>query len=158
MRFVLPAMTSRPDDPRIPLASMIFGYGPMLPLVAAAVGCWVLGGGWPFLAIRLAVIWAALILSFIGGVRRGFGFGAERSTVRELVAAASYVAVAGLALVSPRADWAMALLAVGYLVAALFDRRAAVAGDAPLHFARLRPPQLLIGAAGLVGCWAWLIH
>ena len=38
-------------DPRIPAASIVFGYGPMLPLVAAGIGVWVLPGGWPVLAL-----------------------------------------------------------------------------------------------------------
>ena len=62
------------------------------------------------------------------------------------------------ALLAPRPSVALSILIVGYVLAALLDRRAALAGDAPLHFARLRPPQLLLGTAGLAGCWAWLLH
>ncbi|MEH3047531.1 DUF3429 domain-containing protein [Sphingomonas adhaesiva] len=145
-------------SPRIPLDSLVFGFGPMLPLVAAAIGAWTLPGGWPVLAIQLAIVWAALILSFIGGVRRGFGFATPRaSTAVEIAAAVAYVTIAGLALIVSRAAIALALLAAGYALAALLDRRAALAGDAPAHFARLRPPQLLLGCAGLAGCWAWLM-
>lgn len=130
----------------------------MLPLVAAGIGAWVLPGAWPVLAIQLAVIWGALILSFIGGVRRGFGFATPAaSTAIELAAAVAYVTIAGLALVMSRAAISVALLAAGYALAALLDRRAALAGNAPRHFARLRPPQLLLGCAGLAGCWAWLM-
>ena len=145
-------------EPRIPTASIVFGYGPMLPLVAAGVGVWVLPGGWPVLAVQLAVIWGALILSFIGGVRRGFGFATPgASTSVELAAAIAYVTIAGLALVVPRAAIAVALLTAGYALAALLDRRAALSGNAPAHFARLRPPQLLVGCVGLAACWTWLM-
>ncbi len=52
---------------------------------------------------------------------------------------------------------ALMLLIAGYAVAALFDRRAALAGNAPDFFATLRPPQLLASAAGMASCWAWLM-
>lgn len=150
---------TRAADPRVPVPSVIFGYGPMLPMVAAAGGAWLLPPPWPVIAIQLAITWAALILAFIAGVRRGFGFGQERaSTAAELASAVLYVTLAGLALVVGRASAALALLIVGYVAAALLDARAALAGDAPRHFARLRPPQLLLGAAGLAACWAWLLH
>lgn len=146
------------DRNRIPTDSIIFGYGPMLPLVAAGIGAWVLPPAWGVLAVRLAIIWGALILSFIGGVRRGFGFATPRaSTPVEIVAAVVYVTIAGLALLVPFVGTALALLAAGYALAALLDRRAALAGNAPAHFARLRPPQLLLGCAGLVACWAWVM-
>ena len=141
------------DPRRIPTDSLIFGYGPMLPLVAAALATWLLPVPWPQAAARLAVVWGALILSFIGGVRRGFGFATpQASTTAELVAAVAYVTIAGLALLVQPPGRALLLLAAGYVLAALLDRRAALRGDAPRHFARLRPPQLLIGAAGLAAC------
>lgn len=149
---------SNTDRAAIPTDSLIFGYGPMLPLVAAGIGAWVLPEPWPMLAVRLAVIWAALILAFIGGVRRGFGFATPgASTVAELAAAVAYVALAGLALLVPWPHQALLLLVLGYVLAALLDRRAAVRGDAPRHFARLRPPQLLLGAAGLAACLAFVL-
>lgn len=141
----------------IPIDSLVFGFGPMLPLAAAGIGVWTLPGGWPAIAIQCAIIWAALILAFIGGVRRGFGFGRpDASTRAEIVAAMLYFTIAGAALLVPRAAIALSLLAAGFALAALLDRRGAIAGDAPAHFARLRPPQLLIGCAGLAACWAWL--
>lgn len=143
----------------MPLSSFVLGVGPMLPLVAAGIGAWVLPGLWPLLAVQLAIFWAALILAFIGGVRRGFGFGQQRASTRgEIIASAAYLMLAGLGLVMPRPSVGLSLLIIGYVLAALLDRHAALAGDAPLHFARLRPPQLLLGAAGLAGCWAWLLH
>jgi hypothetical protein len=148
-----------PANARIPAISLVLGFGPMLPLAAAGVGVWTLPEPWPLLAVQCAITWAALILVFIGGVRRGFGLGQDRaSTAAEIAAAVAYVTLAGFALVVPRASVALALLIVGYALAALLDTRAASRGDAPRHFARLRPLQLLTGAAGLAACWAWLIH
>jgi hypothetical protein len=148
----------RATDPRVPWASRVFGFGPMLPLVAAALGAWTMSERWGQLAVHLSIIWAALILSFIGGVRRGFGFGQDRaSTPVEVATAAAYLILAGLALVVPYWITSLSLLIVGYALAALLDWRAARRGDAPAHFARLRPPQLLIGVAALVALWAWLL-
>ena len=45
--------------------------------------------------------------------------------------------------------FAFALLISGYATVALFDRAAARSGMAPAHFARLRPPQMLVAIAGL---------
>lgn len=146
-------------DPRVPVTSVVFGFGPMLPLVVAGAGAWVVPSFWALLLVQLAITGAAIILAFIGGVRRGFGFGERRaSTLAEVIAAALYLLLAFAALVAPRPSVALSVLIVGYLSAALLDRRAALAGYAPLHFARLRPSQLLLGAAGLAGCWAWLLH
>lgn len=150
-------MPARADDPRVPANSALLGYGPMLPLVAAALAAWLTTGDLPSIALRLAIIWGALVLAFIAGVRRGFGFGVDRaSTGSEIASSTGYFALAGLALVAPRADLALGLLVFGYLLAAVLDRRAALAGNAPFHFARLRPPQLGIGALALALLWARL--
>ena len=149
---------TRATDPRVPWASVVFGHGPVLPLAAAALGAWALPEPWPLIAVQLAITWAAIILAFIAGARRGFGFGQDRaSTPVEIVTGTAYLTIAGLALVAPRPSVACALLVVGCLLAALLDRRAALAGNAPLHLARLRPPQLTLGALGLAALWAWLL-
>lgn len=146
-----------PDSPAVPLNSRILGFGPMLPLVLAGAGAWVLEGDRALLVIRLAIVWGALILAFIGGVRRGFGFGNPAASTRtEIVAAIAYFTLAGLALLAPQAAIALGLLIVGFALAALLDTRAALHRDAPAHFARLRGPQLALGSLGLAGCIAWL--
>lgn len=152
-------MPARADDPRIRANSAVLGYGPMLPLVAAAVAVWLATGLLPEVALRLAIIWGALVLTFIGGVRRGFGFGLDRaSTPAEIASSTAYFTIAGLALVAPYPDLAVGLLAFGFLLAGWLDRRAALAGNAPAHFARLRPPQMLIGAVALAALWTWLTY
>jgi hypothetical protein len=145
----------RPD---VPADGLILGYGPMLPMVAAGAGAWLLPQPWPVWAVQLGIIWGALVLAFIAGVRRGFGFGyPQASKPVEIAASIAYFTLAGLGLVIARPSMALLVLIVGYVLAALLDRRAALRGDAPAYFATLRPRQLLIGAAGLAGLWAWAI-
>jgi hypothetical protein len=142
------------DGARIPLASLVFGYGPMAPFVAAAFGAWALPSPWPALAARLATIWAGMILVFVAGVRRGFGFGdPQASTVREIAAMLIYFMLGGVSLVVAGFSLLrLALLAqvLGYVVVPVLDRRAAFTGDAPRYFARLRVPQMTIAVAALV--------
>lgn len=145
-----------PRDRHVPLVSLILGYGAMAPLVLAAIGAWVLPRSWPVAAVHLAVIWAALVLAFVGGVRRGFGFATPAAgTAVTTVPGIACFALAGVALVAMPYDWlALGPLAIGFVLVALLDRRAAVRGLAPAHFARLRPPQMLIGAAAIAAMWA----
>jgi uncharacterized membrane protein len=139
----------------IPRNSLIFGYGPMLPLAAAAFGAWLLPPPWPAIATDLAILWGALILAFVAGVRRGFGFGVERVALSTAIGAMlAYFVPAGVALMLFWAKLpvlALALLAMGYALVAALDRHAARRGDAPAHFARLRPPQMGIAVLALAG-------
>lgn len=142
------------DRAPIPLTSLIFGYGPMLPLVVAAAAVWIMPPPWPELAVRLATIWAAAILVFVAGVRRGYGFGAPgASTAVAIGTMLVYFVPGSLALVlqmAGRSAMALGLLILGFALVAIGDRRAAVAGQAPAHFARLRIPQMAIGIAAMI--------
>jgi len=138
----------------IPLDSIIFGYGPMVPLVAAALGAWTLPQPWPTHATGLAIIWGGLILTFVAGVRRGYGFGnAEASKLREIIIMIVYFVPAGLALVCGAiGSWlvALALLSIGFALVIVLDHDGAAKHDVPKHFARLRPPQMAIAVAALL--------
>jgi hypothetical protein len=144
-----------PRDPTIPANSILFGYGPMLPLVAGGAAAWLLPWPWPLWATQATILWGALILVFIAGVRRGFGFGNPgASTAVEIATMLVYFLLALAAIAVPRLPLSLALLVVGYALVAPLDRRAALTGNAPAHFARLRPPQMLVGIAGLVAALA----
>jgi len=150
---------SRADDPRIPLNSIIFGFGPMLPLAFAALGAWLLPPPWPMLAVRLAIIWGAMILIFVAGVRRGFGFGNPRaSTGVEIATMLAYFVPAGLALVVPVGSIALMLLLVGYVLVPVLDTRAARAGNAPAHFAQLRWPQMAIAIVSVAALLLYVVR
>ena len=142
------------DSAAIPLNSIIFGYAPMIPFVAAAIGMWTLPPPWPGIALQLGIIWAGIILVFVAGVRRGFGFGAKRaSTGVEIATMLVYFVPAGAALVAGAAGWfvpALLLLIAGFVAMTILDTIAARHGDAPRHFARLRPPQMSLAILALV--------
>ncbi len=143
------------DDPAerpIPLTSLIFGFGPVLPFPLAAVLAWVLPGPWPMVVTWLAIWWGASILIFLAGVRRGRSFSGDAETPLPPLIAMMWLFVLGAAaLVSPTPLLSLVLLAFGYASIAILDPISARRGDAPPHFARLRPPQMGIALIGLIG-------
>ena len=147
-------LRERDDGGVIPLDSLAFGYGPMLPFVAAVAGAWMLDAPWPGIAIVLAIIWGALVLSFVAGVRRGYGFGNRvASTWAEILSMIAYFVPAGLSLVLvsfAHVTPALWMLIIGFALVILLDRRAARAGDAPAYFSRLRLPQMSIAILSLM--------
>ncbi|MGF7150335.1 hypothetical protein FHS96_003993 [Sphingomonas zeicaulis] len=89
----------------IPATSLVFGFGSMVPLAVAAVGAWTMPPPWPLIAVELGILCAAIILIFVGGVRRGFGFGNPASSTRSQIRAVIvYVGLGGLALLAARVD------------------------------------------------------
>lgn len=149
--------TSQQED-KVQLDSLIFGYGPMMPFLAAAIGVWLMPPPWPSVARDMVTFWGALIIAFVAGVRRGFGFGAPAAPTSAAIAAMLlYFVPAGLALVLHWADrpvLALAVLIASYALVAILDARAAKAGSAPAHFARIRPAQMMIAVVGLVAVLA----
>ncbi|GGO92695.1 DUF3429 family protein [Stakelama pacifica] len=142
---------NRVAAPPIPIDSLIFGYGPMLPFIAAALACWAMPAPWPSIAVWLMTIWGAMILTFVGGVRRGFGFGYRGAcTGVEIATMLVYFITAGLALLLPWPALSVFLLAAGFALAAILDTRAALKGNAPAHFAALRIPQFGIATVSLL--------
>ncbi len=79
-------------------------------------------------------------------MRRGYGFGVPKaSAIREIATMIVYVCLGGLSLVLASAQsplLALLLQAVGFILVPFFDYRAALTGDAPPYFARLRAPQM----------------
>ena len=155
-------MRPDPKPPRIPLDSLIFGYGPTLPLVAAAIGVWITAYPSAGFVTTLATIWGAVILVFVAGVRRGYGFGNRAaSTVTEITAMIVYFVPGALALglsALGEPGAALALLVIALGLVAILDRRAAATGDAPAHFASLRGPRMTIMAVALAVAPARLLQ
>ncbi|MCT8001400.1 DUF3429 family protein [Sphingomonas sanguinis] len=141
-----PAPTPEAASPRIPALSLIFGYGPALVLPLAALAAWV---QLP-LALLVGQIWGAAILIFLAGVTRGLSFftpgGPHISQMLTMMLRFSLGLVALIA--GPSTGFA--LLILGYASIALTDPWIARWGGAPRHFARLRPPQMVVALAGLI--------
>ncbi len=145
----------------VPWLSVLLGYGPMLPLVLGAAGAWLLAGPLRSADIQLTLLFAATILAFLAGVRRGLSFrtaGGPTAAQIGTMLALFILALASLAcLLRARLLSAAVLLAVGFTVTAALDPIAARTGEAPLFFARLRPTQMPIAAASLVAIAAALL-
>lgn len=138
-------------DPRPPVLSLVFGYGPVLPLPVAALVAWLAPSPAPFVAVSLAVWWGAAILLFLAGVRRGLSFRTEGGPRRSQIVTMMWLFLLGAgALAVPTALSALLLLVLGYASVAILDPIAARNGEAPAHFARLRPPQMGLALIGLI--------
>jgi hypothetical protein len=61
---------------RPPAAGLLLGAAAMVPvpILAGALAAWALYPAWAGLAARLSVLWAATILIFLAGIRRGLSF------------------------------------------------------------------------------------
>jgi hypothetical protein len=140
------------DPVAMPVLSVVLGFGSTLPVLVAGVGALSWEGPLRAVAIVSGTGWAAAILIFIAGVRRGYGFAVNAQPRVATMLATFAIFFAGvfaipLFLLSPLV--AILVLAIGYVGAAILDTAAAHAGDAPRHFARLRPPQMASGLLGL---------
>jgi hypothetical protein len=144
-------VTERAETPWL---SIVLGYGPMLPFVAGALAAWTLSDAWRNEAIGLTLIWATAILTFLAGVRRGLSFRTEGGPAVAQIATMFVLFVLALGAsiaVFHGSYFAAALLALGGFATILAtDPIAARRGQAPLFFARLRPPQISIAVVALV--------
>lgn len=141
-----PAPTPEAASPHAPALSLIFGYGPVLVLPLAALAAWARVP----LALLIGQIWGAAILIFLAGVARGLSFftpgGPHVSQMVTMILRFSLGLVALIA--GPLTGFA--LLILGYASIALTDPWIARWGGAPRHFARLRPPQMVVALIGLI--------
>ena len=141
-----PAPTPEGASRRIPLLSLVFGYGPVLVLPLAALAAW---AGMP-LALLIGQIWGAAILIFLAGVARGLSFFTPGGThVSQMATMILRFSLGLLALIAGPST-GFGLLILGYASIALTDPWLASWGGAPGHFARLRPPQMAVAILGLI--------
>ncbi len=137
------------DSRKIPESSIVLGYGPMLLLPVVAIAAWSANGWWSAVLLSAGQLWAAVLLIFIAGVRRGFSFAMEDGPRPAQLAAMMLFFILGvIGLVAPW-TWAFPALVIGYGSVAILDPKAAARGEAPKHFARLRPPQMAVALVGL---------
>lgn len=138
----------------IPILAWTFAFGPMLPLLAGAAGAWLLGGAGRSAATGLTLLWAGAILLFLSGVRRGLSFRTEGGATFAQIATMLVIYCLGFAALL--AFWlehpaiTCGFLIAGYAALLALDPIAAVRGEAPLYFARLRPLQLPLALVSLL--------
>lgn len=158
MRDIAPGDADR--DPAPPALSLVFGYGPMLPIAAAGIAAWTASGGAARIALALGMAWAAAILLFLAGVRRGLAFrtpGGERVSQMATMIWLFLLGLGAMLAILPSPVIATVLLAIGYASIAILDPIAARREEAPAHFARLRPPQMAVGLCGIVALFAFAV-
>ncbi len=144
--------------PPVGRTAFLLGFAGLLPQVAAVVLI-VIGKAdrtdlaWAPLVLGygLALVYGAVILSFLGGIwwgiamrRDGAGQGtlAALSVVPSLVGAAC-VGTAAVAFSSRASVFALIALGIAILLALLVDRRLVETGEAPANWMRLRAPLSL---------------
>ncbi len=152
------------ERPEVPWLSIVLGYGPMLPFVVGAGASWTVRGSWHGEVVLVTMIWANAILAFLAGVRRGLSFRTEGGPAVAQIATmfCLFVLALGslLALTHGFTRVAVGSTLLGFAAIMVLDPIAARDGQAPLFFARLRPPQIAIAAASLVALLAnvWIDH
>ncbi len=101
---------------------------------------------------RPTIGWAAAVLCFLAGVRRGLSFRQPGgSKLRDLADMFGLFVFGAGGIVLPRPRIAATSLLLGYATLGLRDPQAARRGEAPRYFARLRPIQVLLPIGALFG-------
>lgn len=134
-------LTKRRD--RTPLEARILGAGGVIPLVAGVVMAFAAPEPFGFPLVRTTLVYAAMILSFLGGIHWGFASSALARNAVELNAPR----ILGLSVLPPLAGWvalllpntfAAPLLAACFASVLLLDRATDRLGYAPRWWMRLR--------------------
>ena len=133
---------------RIPVAALVLGLAGLIPFAAGAASLWVrLPLLPPETGLQLVVVYGAIILSFLGGIRWGTAIGPYDAGRQAPEFAASVMgSLAGLSAAFLPAIPALALLIAGFLVQGLWDVMSVDSGRLPVWFGRLR----MILTAGVV--------
>ena len=138
------------DDPPISAAARMLGFAGLLPQLLALL--LTATGIDPALGALMALGYATLIVSFLGGIWWGFAMRAgERQPRMALLAVAPTVAAFALVVARMtgfRADWALVAIAVVLMLTLIVDRMFLEEGVAPSGWMGLRVP-LSIGLAAL---------
>lgn len=142
---------------RIPPLSLVLGFGPVALIVLLALLAFALPLRGQWIAVALAQLWAASILVFLAGVRRGLSFFTDGGPRPAQIVTSLWLFVWGIAGLALPAPFAFPALIVGYGTIALTDPSAARRGEVPAYFARLRPPQMALAALGLAAL-AFRVH
>lgn len=149
-------MSDRSTTGKIPGAALLLGLAGLIPFFAAAGAQW---ASLPLLppetGLKLAIVYGAIILSFLGGIRWGTAIGPYDSARQGMEFSASVLgSLAGLAAAFLPAIPALALLIAGFLMQGLWDVMSVDAGRLPAWFGRLR---MILTAGAVVSLVAALL-
>ena len=132
--------------PISPLSAQLLGYGGLVPFAGTGVLAWI---AWPaemaHTALQAQLVYAAIVLSFIGGIRWGIAMTKRGHFKRrapdglgaEFALAALPAAIGWLILFAP-AEVALVVFGLFFAAQTLSDRRAVKAEDAPDWYGPLR--------------------
>ena len=149
-------MSERHISAQIPATALALGLAGLVPFLAGALSMWV-HMPWlsPDAGLRLVVIYGAIILSFLGGIRWGTALGPYDTGRQGIEFSASVLgSLAGLAAAFLPAIPGLALLIAGFLMQGLWDVTSVEAGKLPGWFGRLR---MLLTAGAVVSLIAALV-
>lgn len=141
-------MTTRNAAASTPSWILFYGQLGLIPFIAPSVVGWFWPAAVPLAGSALA-IYAALILSFLGGGRWGMAIQAP-SVDNRIVSLAMLPSLAGFALLllpSEHRGWQLAGLAAAHVLQGAWDLRAA---NVPMWYADLRGRLTLAAVMGLV--------
>ena len=141
------------EQAEVPWPSLVLGFGPVGAMAAGAALAWLTRDPLRLVVIRLTIIWAAAILAFLAGVRRGLSFRTEGGPApAQMVTMLVYFTLSLSTLIALAFDllrlsiWP---LLIGYAIAVVADPLAGRRGQAPLFFVRLRPTQMMVAVLSL---------
>jgi hypothetical protein len=140
----------------MPGAALVLGLAGLIPFLAGAASQW---ASLPLLSqesgLRLTILYGAIILSFLGGIRWGTAIGPYDSRRQTLEFSASVLgSLAGLAAAFLPPIPALALLIAGFLMQGLWDVMSVDSGRLPNWFGRLR---MILTAGAVVSLVAALL-
>ena len=149
-------MSEQHIDTRIPATALLLGLAGLIPFVAGAAAQW---RPIPLLdaegGLKLVVIYGAIILSFLGGIRWGTAIGPYDTGRQGVEFSASVLgSLAGLAAAFLPAIPGLALLIAGFLMQGLWDVMSVDAGRLPAWFGRLR---MILTAGAVISLVATLV-
>lgn len=149
---------SKKPAPIMPRSAQLLGFGGVIPFVGTSVVIWTM---WPSemgqTALQAQLVYAAIILSFLGGIRWGsvmqrlghFKRRAPEGLAKELSLSVVPTVVAWIALFGP-AEAALIVFVLFFVAQAASDLRAVRAGEAPDWYQPLRLQLTLFVCAALL--------
>jgi hypothetical protein len=125
---------------RIPTTALVLGLAGLIPFVAGALSQWMALPLMPrSYGLSVIVVYGAIILSFLGGIRWGTALGPYDARRQAMEFSASVAgSLAGLVAVFLAPVASLTLLIAGFLVQGLWDVTSVEAGRLPPWFGRLR--------------------